>query len=449
MRAFIPAPYLMSFLTGAAVVISAAVVSAVMPRSFSARPSADEPRSPAIAALAARVAAGDSEAVPRFWEDISRKGTPFVEDIPGDSGHCLATFLYRGGKDVRNVVIFINNGFWGEIGSNRMSRLAMTEVWHKTYRFRADARFTYLLSVNDPLTPISEATAAESWLRRSASWIFDPLNPRRFPAYPRQVSVLELPGAPAEPWIVFRHEVAKGLVESRRIRSKIIGNERTVWIYHPAQAKVPGHEPGLLVLFDGGAYKDWIPTPTILDNLMAAGRIPPVAAILVGHPSLEARNRELVFSDPFMRFLTEELLPPLRRELGASQAPRLTVIGGCSSGGLAATYAAYLHPDVFGNVLSQSGAFMLSPAGLSEQGWLIRKLATKPALPIRFHLDCGLMEDQAGGAGELSLLESNRRLRDALEAAGYQVHYREFNGGHEYVNWRGTLAEGLIELFGR
>ncbi len=420
-----------------------------MPRCFSAESRVDEPRSPAIAALTARVAAGDSRAVSRFWEDISLKGAPLVEKVPGDAGYCLVTFLSRGGTDVRNVVIFINNGFWGEIETNRMSRLAMTDVWFKTYRFRDDARFTYSVSVNDPLTPISEATAAESWLRRSAGWIFDPLNPRRFPAYPRQVSVLELPGAPAQPWIVFRPEVTKGLVESRRIRSKILGNERTVWIYHPAQVTGPGHEPGLLVLFDGGAYKDWIPTPTILDNLMAAGRIPPVAAILVGHPSLEARNRELVFSDPFMRFLTEELLPPLRLELGASQASRLTVIGGCSSGGLAAAYAAYLHPDVFGNVMSQSGAFMLSPAGVSEQGWLIRKLAAGPALPIRFHLDCGLMEDQAEGAEKLSLLESNRRLRDALEGAGYEVHYREFNGGHEYLNWRGTFAEGLIELFGR
>jgi enterochelin esterase family protein len=38
------------------------------------------------------------------------------------------------------------------------------------------------------------------------------------------------------------------------------------------------------------------------------------------------------------------------------------------------------------------------------------------------------------------------RRRDALRAKGYWVDYQEFNGGHECLNWRGTLAEGLIAL---
>jgi enterochelin esterase-like enzyme len=29
---------------------------------------------------------------------------------------------------------------------------------------------------------------------------------------------------------------------------------------------------------------------------------------------------------------------------------------------------------------------------------------------------------------------------------GYEVHYREFVGGHDYLSWRGTLADGLISL---
>ena len=29
------------------------------------------------------------------------------------------------------------------------------------------------------------------------------------------------------------------------------------------------------------------------------------------------------------------------------------------------------------------------------------------------------------------------------------VHYREFNGGHEYLNWRGTLADALLVLVGK
>jgi enterochelin esterase-like enzyme len=39
-------------------------------------------------------------------------------------------------------------------------------------------------------------------------------------------------------------------------------------------------------------------------------------------------------------------------------------------------------------------------------------------------------------------------LSHVLRAKGYVVHYREFRGGHEYVNWRSTFADELIALTG-
>jgi enterochelin esterase family protein len=47
------------------------------------------------------------------------------------------------------------------------------------------------------------------------------------------------------------------------------------------------------------------------------------------------------------------------------------------------------------------------------------------------------------------MLRPNRRLRDVLKAKGYAVHYQEFNGNHNYLNWRGSFADGLIALLGR
>lgn len=416
---------------------------------FALQPSSTKapPTSPRLAALAAQIAKGDASAAGRFWREAAEKGTPLVEPMEGDLENVLVTFLFRGGEEVKNVVIFVDRGLWGDIPSNSMERLPGTDVWHRTYKFRRDARFTYLLSVNDPLTSLRGFGDAEEWMRRAKAWRLDPLNPRQFPAYPKPLSVVELPGAPAQPWVAVRPEVPKGQVQTHKVKSTILGNERTIWVYTP-----PGYEKnksphGILILFDGGAYNGWVPTPAILDNLLAERRIPPLVALLVSHPAA-ARTSELTCSEPFTQFLAKELLPWLKQSFTVTSDPGLTAVGGSSYGGLAAAYAAFRHPEIFGLVLSQSGGFIYSPPGEAEPEWLIRQFAASPRLPLRFHLDCGLMEDLPAEGASPNIVMTNRHLRDTLLARGYMVHYQEFNGGHEYLNWRGTLADGLLALLG-
>ena len=45
-----------------------------------------------------------------------------------------------------------------------------------------------------------------------------------------------------------------------------------------------------------------------------------------------------------------------------------------------------------------------------------------------------------------SLIDINRELRDILMVKGYSLTYHEFDGGHDYSYWRGSLADGLIAL---
>ncbi|MGH3131360.1 MAG: alpha/beta hydrolase, partial [Gaiellaceae bacterium] len=283
----------------------------------------------------------------------------------------------------------------------------------------------------------------------------DPLNPRTYvfpgddedPEWARDAprSVLEGPDAPAQPWIGARAGTPAGTTELHRFRSEILDNERRVYVYTPPGFDRAGDAYPLLVVFDGWAYVELIPAPTILDNLIAAGRIPPLVAVLPDSLSQEARDRELPCHPPFVEFLTGELLPWARERWHATDDPARTTVAGSSYGGLAAAFAALSRPDVFGNVLSQSGSFGWRPDGGDEPDWLIGQFEATERLPLRFSLDAGLLEE-GRPRGWASILEANRRLRGVLEAKGYPVAYAEYAGGHDYICWAGTLADGLLAL---
>lgn len=406
--------------------------------------------SPRIAALEQALTAGDTAALVAFWQEVNESGAPLIEPIEGDDEHCLVTFLWRAGGDTQNVVVFGGTAGLDKPRKHQMTRLLDTDLWHKTYRVRADVRTTYFLSVNDPLTELSGGIADFG-----TRLIVDPLNPRQY-VYPKDeevpddreltMSVLELPAAPPQPWIAPRPGVAKGRVEMHRLRSAILGNERRVWVYTPPDYTTSGEPYGLLLLFDGLAYIDLVPTPTILDNLLSEGEIPPLVAVLPDSLDQEARNRELPCHPPFVEFLTQELLPWVRAQYHVSADPARAIVGGSSYGGLAAAFVGLRASEHFGNVLAQSGSFWWDRDSEDDipQNWLIQQFVASPRLPLRFYCEVGLLERSGG----IDMVGCNRHMRDVLLLKGYEVHYAEFNGGHTYLCWRGSLADGLLRLIG-
>jgi enterochelin esterase family protein len=292
---------------------------------------------------------------------------------------------------------------------------------------------------------------------RTARWQADPLNPRTY-VYPRDDefpdsvelvrSVIEMPAAPAQPWIQPRDGVPAGVVERHRLRSDILDNERRVWVYTPPDYTTEGEPYGLLVIFDGWAYVEMVPTPTILDNMLSEGLIPPLVAVLPDSLDVATRLRELLLCSPFNDFLVQELVPWARERYHVTCDPTQTIMAGSSAGGLAAGFAALEHPEVFGNVLSQSGAFRWKPEGESEHEWLAHQFAIRERLALRFYLEAGTLEVNSLLALDSgpNLIVANRHMRNVLQARGYDVHYSEFAGGHDYLCWRGSLADGLQVL---
>jgi enterochelin esterase family protein len=103
-------------------------------------------------------------------------------------------------------------------------------------------------------------------------------------------------------------------------------------------------------------------------------------------------------------------------------------------------------PDLFGAVVSQSGSYWWPRLADGEPEWLTRRYAEEPLHPLRFYLDVGSWEDGPGMDGGPSQVEVNRRFRDTLRQRGYPVAYHEYTGGHDYVNWRRTFADGLLAV---
>jgi enterochelin esterase family protein len=413
---------------------------------------AEPTTSPRIAALKRELEGGNDAALEAFWREVERAGTPLIEPIAGDETTYLVTFLWRDGMaDRKNVVVCSHALGWSFV-RNQMARLPDSDVWYRTYQLPAATRTGYWLSLDDSLTYLIDM---QDRAERMATWRSDPLARRTF-IFPKDeeihggddfvCSMIELPGAPAQRWSERQPGAPVGLVEMYRQRSTLLGNERRVWVYTPPGYDATRSEPyHLLVLFDGFAYLSAIPTPTILDNLRAAGTLPPVVAVLVDSLSTEERNRELPCYPPFADFLALELLPWVHARYAVTTDPARTIVAGSSYGGLAAAYMGWRHPNIFGNVLSQSGAFWWRPEGDAEHEWLIHQLVASPRLPLSFYLDVGTFEN---GFLDPSMLVANRHMRDVLRAKGYPVHYAEYIGGHDYPCWEVTLADSLLALMG-
>ncbi|WP_423371244.1 alpha/beta hydrolase-fold protein [Burkholderia sp. LMG 32019] len=413
--------------------------------------------SPRVAKLVAELAAGGT--TDAFWHEVAASGAPLVEPAPAqpartdatiarglnppDEATRLVTFLWRGARD--NVRLLGSPS--GEHDSLR--HLPGSDVWYRSYVVPAATRISYLLAPDVPELDLDDGARRRAILATAQR---DPLNPRTFmnpePDPFQGKSVLELRDAPPQPWIAMRTNVPAGTLTAYRFASAALGNTRDVYLYRPAGYRADDPSRALVVVFDAHAYVETVPTPTILDNLIAEGRVPRTAALIVGNPDSATRGRELPPNPAFARFLAEELMPWARRE-GVSAPAARTVIAGSSYGGLASAYAALRHPELFGNVLSQSGSFWWAPAQGDARTrtaeWLTREYAVRERLPVRFYLESGRFEDGKGPAG---IGTTSRHLRDVLQAKGYAVRYASTASGHDYLHWRGSLACGLVALIG-
>jgi len=213
----------------------------------------------------------------------------------------------------------------------------------------------------------------------------------------------------------------------------VVGDKRAVMLYQP-----PTKRPSpLMVVYDGPDYLRRAQLVTLVENLIAQKRLRPVALAFLANGG-PARVLEYGASDSTAYFVVECVLPLARAHLNLldpAQHPGAYGVLGASMGGLMALYTGLRAPHIFGNVISQSGAFVELPFPQ-----LIWTLARTGPYPFKLWMDVGRY-DMA------SLIPGNRAMRDLLTEAGYTLTYREYNGGHNYTAWREEVWRGLEALF--
>jgi len=196
--------------------------------------------------------------------------------------------------------------------------------------------------------------------------------------------------------------------------------------------------PAIYVL-DGGEYITLALMVNVLDNLISAERIHPVIAVFLD-PRTDIRNSntskrmtEYALNGDFVTSLADELHPWIDAKYRVDPRPEQTAILGASLGGLAATFAAYERPDVFGLCAAQSASYQWSDSAL------IDSIASGPRKPIKFYISTGTIHD-----AELAA----RRMKSVLDQKGYELRYSEHPEGHNWVNWQARLSDILLYFWG-
>lgn len=261
--------------------------------------------------------------------------------------------------------------------------------------------------------------------------------------YPRAAEVGEYPQhplwhgeAPADP-------AQRGAAHRLAWDGQVFPGKRRGYVYTP-----PGYDAGqtypVYYVQDGVAFLRTGRLGELLDRALARGLIQPAVLVFV-EPG--ERNEEYYLNDRYFEFLVSEVMPVVEAGYAVSKEPGGRGLWGASLGGLISFYTAWQHPEVFGRVVSHSGAFIAAPQGrvgrqidtTTAGEWLREQLEGRPPDTLKISLDSGTLE---------WLLSPNRRMAASLADLNVPHQYREYPSGHNWVTWRAALPEALLYMQG-
>jgi enterochelin esterase family protein len=372
-----------------------------------------------------------------FWEKVKKRGTPLIEHLKADE--YILTFLHKG----LNYNVKLIGGPTADYTD--FIRYKNSDIWYKSFIVKKGIRMSYQIATDIPKLNAPRFIQKMALISNAT---IDPFNKTPY-IYTKEknmdkyhtLSTFFIKDNKIKDWGVEEGN-KKGEISTYNLKSKILNNSRNITIYKPHNYNYK-KEHDILFVFDGENYQNKINTTLILDNLIANNKIKPTIAIFINNASKKSRSKELPPNKKFAKFMVKELFPFIKTKVKFTHKSSNTIITGSSYGGLASSYIAFLYPDFFGKVLSQSGSYWWAPKNKDEAQWLTKEFSKVKKKDIKFYLNAGTYET---GFLPLDILETNRHFRTVLVAKNYDLTYEEFIGGHDYFAWKIYLANGLIAL---
>ena len=279
--------------------------------------------------------------------------------------------------------------------------------------------------------------------------LLDPSNPLVRRDGQRNASLVLVPGTESELYGV--NEVPHGILSKVWYPSPTIVKDRRLYVYTP-----PGYNRGdedypvLYLLHGAGGDEDAWTTmgraPEILDNLIAAGKAKPMIVVMTNGnawqtagpgsaPDAPILTREdyQKYRGKFEESLVKDVVPYIEQNYRVKASKDMRAIAGLSMGGMHTINATTNHPDVFGSIGVFSSGIFRPDEDISD-----KMLALQKSGILKYWVACG--EDDF-------LMDSNKRLLEALDKCGMQYEYYENSGGHTWKNWRIYLSMFAPMLF--
>ncbi|WP_230479559.1 enterochelin esterase [Izhakiella capsodis] len=373
-----------------------------------------------------------------------------------ENGDCLVTFWWRdpagseGHSLIRRVWIYITGVTDHHLNAipQSLERIAGTDAWRWQIRMAPGWRGSYCFipSEREDDFPPQAFNAEPDRAALRAGWqhllpraVADPLNAHSWQGgRGHAVSALTLPQAPPQPGWEHQSESFTPPVEIEW-RSARLHNSRRVWIYTTGEKSAPDRP--LAILLDGQFWAQSMPVWPALAALTVERQLPSAVYLLVDAIDTIQRGVELPCNDVFWLALQQELLPQVATIAPFSDRPERTLVAGQSFGGLAAMYAGLNWPQRFGCVLSQSGSYWWPHRAAQQSGQLIQQLESGRLRPqgLRIWLEAGVREP--------IIFQANQLLLAQLQRLQQPVFWREVDGGHDALCWRGGLTAGLMQLW--